>query len=296
MSTGEENLMKNSIIDCLTNQINEFELLKSMYPNTNDIVLGDKNILDKIEEFVNNKTEYTPSHLDFVVNIQFDSLKLEICINLPTFYPKDEPDIYVRCNGLTRKEETNLNTELTNYLKANYSGEVCLYTAISWIQENVYNHYNTTINKHCTNNKQIKEELEKPEAKFVRFWVYSHHIYNKKKRDEIVKKAKELNLTGFCLPGKPGIICIEGTDTDCKDWWRYIKSMTWKKIMIRKTETFEISEKNTERKFSKFEEIHFQNSTSSNNKHADMSGLSKFMEERGLSQTFHEFFGLCNNI
>jgi Protein of unknown function (DUF1115). len=31
--------------------------------------------------------------------------------------------------------------------------------------------------------------------------------------------AADMNITGFVLPGKPGIVCIEGTSLDCEDWW-----------------------------------------------------------------------------
>lgn len=40
---------------------------------------------------------------------------------------------------------------------------------------------------------------------------YFHHIYNKNKRRDILQWAKELCLSGFSVPGKPGIVCVEGT-------------------------------------------------------------------------------------
>ncbi|XP_013185614.2 RWD domain-containing protein 2B [Amyelois transitella] len=281
------NCVRELICNCLTQQISELELLKSMYPNNDEIVLTDSNMLTDINNFLDNKTEYIPSHLDFTIHLLMNDMKLECCINLPTYYPEEEPDIFIRCNQLNRQQETHLNKELIKYIKDNHSGDVCIYTAISWLQENIEAFAYKSDN-------EVKPVVSKTtgEGKFVRLWIYSHHIYNKKKRDEIIKTSKELNLTGFCLPGKPGIVCIEGPDFNCQEWWKNIKSMSWKKIMIRKTETFQSVQEKNERKFHNFEEIIFRNASNKYSKHADMSGFSKYMEEFGLSQAFNEVFRL----
>lgn len=292
MTSCLEYSLKDTIFYCLKQQMSELELLKSMYPNPEDIVITDKEVFRDIQNFLDNKTDYTPNHLDFVINLLVNELKLEICVNLPSLYPNEEPDIYVRCNQLNRQQEKRLNTDLTEHMKSNYQTDVCLYTVISWLQENVDNF---TIKTALDDKSQVDEEARAVEYKFVRYWIFSHHIYNKRKREDIVKKAKDLKLTGFCLPGKPGVICIEGMDSDCNEWWKDIKSMSWKKIGIRKTEVFEPSEQKNQQKFIKFEELHFQNAASRLNKHADMSGLSKYLEERGLMQAFNDLFGLCND-
>lgn len=288
MAAATRSTMRDVYVDCLSQQISEYELLKSMYPNQGEIVLSHKNIIDEVNIFLGSKTEYIPSNLDFTLNLFIDGLKLEIFINLPSSYPKEEPDLYVRCNKMNRQNESSLNSELLNYIRENHTGEVCLYTAISWLQENVDKF--TTITQSNTSEDVLPQETG---DEFARLWIYSHHIYNKKKREEIVKKARDLKLTGFSLPGKPGIVCIEGPHIDCKEWWKDIKSMTWKKIMIRKTEIFERSEEKSYNKFSNFEELNFRNSL--NNKHSSMSELSKLMNELGLNQVFNEIFGLCND-
>lgn len=292
MTSSPENSFRDTIFYCLEQQINELELLKSMYPNPEDIVLTDNKVLQDIQDFLDNKTDYIPNHLDFVINLLINELKLEICVNLPSLYPKEEPDIYVRCNQLNRQQEKSLNTDLSEHMKSNYQADVCLYTVISWLQENVCIDTTNTVHD---DKSQVDEGATVEEHKFVRYWILSHHIYNKRKREEIVKKAKDLKLTGFCLPGKPGIICIEGMDSDCNEWWKDIKSMSWKKIGIRKTEVFERSEQKNQQKFFKFEELHFQNA-SRLNKHVDMSGFSKYLDEHGLIQAFNELFGLSNEL
>jgi Protein of unknown function (DUF1115) len=44
---------------------------------------------------------------------------------------------------------------------------------------------------------------------FARYWIYSHHIYSRLKRRDLHQLAVEHRLTGFCHPGKPGVICVE---------------------------------------------------------------------------------------
>lgn len=295
MCSNVEDSIRDSIVDCLTQQTYELELLKSMYPNDGEIVVTDDYVLRDIENFITNGSQYTPSHLDFVINIFIHNNKLEICITLPTFYPKEEPDIYIRCNQLNRQQQTNLNNALSEYITKNHLGEVCLYTAISWLQENT-DKFIKENNKNVIANKHKNEEKEPIFNKFVRMWIYSHHIYSKKKREEIVQRARELKLTGFCLPGKPGVICIEGEDVDCKDWWKDIKAMNWQKIVLRKTEEFDQTEQKGYQKFFKFDELIFPNPSTRSSKHADMSQFSKFMDQHGLTPVFNEIFGWCNEV
>ena len=63
-------------------------------------------------------------------------------------------------------------------------------------------------------------ESESKTCVFTRLWIYSHHIYNKEKRKCILEWAKELDLTGFSMPGKPGVVCVEGIQEHCEDYWQ----------------------------------------------------------------------------
>ncbi|XP_045492699.1 RWD domain-containing protein 2A [Colias croceus] len=288
----ESDEMKDKLFSCLTQQMSEIELLNSMYPNKDELIFTDASILEEVKDFLDNKTDYTPRHIDFILYLFLQNKKLEISINLPTFYPEDEPDIYIRCNQMNRQQESKLNRGAVDFLKSNHNNEPCIYSIVAWIQDNV-----EEISEVEESTQELKDDHINytEEVKFARYWIFSHHIYNKKKREEIVKLARELKLTGFCLSGKPGIICIEGSENDCKEWWKVIKSMNWKKIVVRKIELFDISQQTKEQRFIKFEEIAFLNSSNRNNKHADMSGFSKYIDEYNLTEAFNDFFGFSNN-
>ena len=63
---------------------------------------------------------------------------------------------------------------------------------------------------------QVKKEQHKKQTlKWCRYWIYSHHIYSNEKRRNMAQLSDELELRGFVLPGKPGIVCVEGDDDDC---------------------------------------------------------------------------------
>lgn len=275
--------VRDTLVETLNKQLSELDLLKSMYPSRDEIILTDNSVIEDMKKFVDNKSHLVPNNLDFVLKLHINGTKLELYINLPNLYPNEEPDVYVRCNQLNRHQETKLNSELLQYIKSIFQNELCLYTVISWLHENI-DIFKVTLD---VLPEQKQPEIKNKSSTFVRHWIFSHHIYNKYKRDEIIKKSKELNLTGFCMPGKPGIICIEGSDGDCKEWWKDIKTMNWKKISIRKSEHFDINDQSKEKKFKDFQEITFQ-STSKNSK----NGFSKFIEEHNLSQEYNEFLGL----
>lgn len=292
MASESDFTLRDKLIQSLKLQNNELELLKSMYPEDGEIILCDKNILEKIDNFVLGSVEFVPEYLNLIVNLKVEAMKIEINITLPSFYPlSEEPDIYVRCNQLNRVQETQLNNDVSSFITSQFEMEPCIYTVVLWIQDNIENYTSLISPTPIQSNKTDPNPCNETNEEFSRYWIYSHHIYNKQKRDEIQTKAKELNLTGFCLPGKPGIICVEGPRKSCEDWWKHIKSLSWQKIILKTTETFPISEVGLNQKFCNFQEIHFKNNVSKNSRLANMSEFSKFLETHNLGYIFNEFFG-----
>lgn len=63
--------------------------------------------------------------------------------------------------------------------------------------------------------------------------------------------AKDLSLTGFSLPGKPGFACVEGVKNDCNEFFQHLKHMTRKNLSLVKEETVELSNPSGFRRFSR---------------------------------------------
>lgn len=125
----------------------------------------------------------------------------------------------LRCAGLSRAHQTQLHTELNNYLLENCQGDVCVLAALDWVKDNLITFTNRSLSA-------SKKEPPSPQPRemFSRLWIYSHHIYNKVKRKNILEWSKELGLSGFSMPGKPGIVCVEGHRSACEEFWsRYFE-------------------------------------------------------------------------
>ena len=148
-------------------------------------------------------------------------------MGLPPEYPDCEPDIFVRSENLKRDKQHALNEELMSYISSLERGEICIGLAVQWLMEHGEEYF-------------IHEQVEPPNTEpkkevdflFTRYWIYSHHIYNKMKRRTILEIARESKLTGFCLPGKPGIICVEGLSEDCADFWSRVCSFSFLHLFI----------------------------------------------------------------
>ncbi|XP_015188648.1 PREDICTED: RWD domain-containing protein 2A [Polistes dominula] len=279
-----ENIKEN-----LTAQIYELEALQSVYPE--ELVIADQGILADINNFIEFPQEL-PQRLEYSIKISENEAIIELQVCLPNDYPQEKPEVYARTSSLDRTQQLLLNEALTSFLNTNEKGDPCIYSLISWLQDNIEKYLqNSKVNKESNHENEKKEHEQPGELSFARYWIYSHHIYSKLKRRDIINLAKEHSLTGFCLPGKPGIICIEGIKTDCELWWQKIKVMNWHKILIKLIEDEILNDENninTMRKYHNFQEISFPSS----DRHNDMGQLLTYLTDHQSQHVFNEIFGI----
>ncbi|XP_044255132.1 RWD domain-containing protein 2A [Tribolium madens] len=269
----------SKIKENLESQLSELETLQSMY-NPGELRVEDLNVLADINAFVDGRTSDLPAYLDLTLNLSIDKQKFELCINLSHEYPDVEPDIFVRNHKLNKKQHATLNKDLTEYI-ASLDRMPCIFSAVTWLQDNAANYIIV---------EEVDEQRIEKDETLVRYWIYSHHIYSKSKRREILDLANTLNITGFCMPGKPGIICVEGTKSDCTEWWQTIKAMNWKRIFCKISEECKDSGESF-LKFRTFEERVFQNCNVKCN-HMNMGELFKFLEDHQCGYIFKDIFGV----
>ena len=188
-----------------------------------------------------------------------------------------------------------LNENLANFIADTDRGELCMYSVIEWIQENLDK------NKYVCNSSNEVHVLpgdtttQQDDSIFTRLWVYSHHIYNKFKRRDIIDWAEELKLTGFSLPGRPGVVCVEGYSRPVDEYWHRLKKLNWKKIAIKEKDDFDIGTEDISkyRKFSNFEEKEFDVRCGRGREcHMDLGKFYTFLEERGFGNIFQIYFGV----
>lgn len=256
----------------------ELEMLESMFPSTDELRIEEPSVIHEIENYMRKESVNIPPFLDIIINLTVDNAKIELSISLPHEYPNIEPDIYIRNQKLNKTQHANINRDCTDYMKQRINGEPCIYSVISWIMDNFSNYIAV---------EQITEVpvIKARDDRLVRYWIYSHHIYSKTKRREMLNLAQKLNISGFCMPGKPGVICIEGEASECDDWWATIKSLPWKRIFCKATEECK------KMRFQGFEEVTFQpNGLRSN--HCDLGEFGKYLDKHEVGYIFKELFGV----
>ena len=301
------------IVENMEQQLFELEMLEAMYPGENELIMDDKNIVDDVRKWLtaaesNSSIDFFPPRISFQLRLAFEedntpSKILDIIILFPHQYPSsDIMEIYVksRQDALNRTKQCELNQALSQYIKKNVIiGEVCLISVITWLNEHAPKFIQLSKKEEMakiTNSKKTKSVISN-NVKFLRLWIYSHHIYSKIKRKDILDLSNEFQLSGFCMPGKPGIICMEGAENNCIDAWNIIKSWNWKKINVRHQEEETIDENNEQqtieifRRFKDFQEIGFVKNSDTRDYHMDMSEFSKYLDQYDCLYMFKILFG-----
>jgi len=274
--------------DCLNNlgeQLQEIEILESMYPGAGEFELSDPAVIHDIKQFIEGRVD-VPNSIELTIKLQVDDIIVETIFNLPREYPSSAlPEVYIRSQNFSRGGQTKINEGIRSFLKDDLIlGEPCLISVISWVQD----HADEFISRETQPLQPTKEETGT--GRFSRYWIYSHHIYSKIKRKDILDMSREYDVTGFCLPGKPGIICIEGDSKNCSDWWSVVRNWNWKRLSLKIQEE-EDGAADDKRKFFGFSEIG-EVKGASRDYHMDMGQFQIFLEQHSCAHIFAQLFGI----
>lgn len=127
----------STVLGNLKVQLTELEMLESMFSNPGEIRVGDANVLNAVRDFVDGKIAEKPPFLDITINLQVGISKIELSVDLPHSYPDIQPEVYVRNSKLDRFQHSKLNKDLSGFLATVEKGEPCIFSAVSWLQDNV---------------------------------------------------------------------------------------------------------------------------------------------------------------
>ncbi|KAM9317829.1 RWD domain-containing protein 2B [Pholidichthys leucotaenia] len=284
-------------------QLSEIELLTSMFPSQEELELSDQLAVAELRDYVEASASSDsrpppppppPSRPQFLLKQKsMEEVDFIISCAYPAEYPSILPEITVRCCSLSRAQQAQLQARLHAYLTENCRGEVCVLAAVDWLKENLQPYMSKSLSSAPADKQESPAHW--PQEVFTRLWIYSHHIYNKSKRKNILEWSKELGLSGFSMPGKPGIVCVEGPQSACEEFWSRVKVLTWKKIMIRHREDIPPDRQgeglDSLRKFAGFEEAMFDPHGNRGN-HMDLGQLYQFLNEKGCCEVFQMYFGI----
>ncbi|ORX56807.1 hypothetical protein DM01DRAFT_1334366 [Hesseltinella vesiculosa] len=143
-----------------------------------------------------------------------------------------------------------------------------------------------------------KDKAQQP-VPCIREWLWFPMIYTREKRGDIVDWAPRYGITGFLFAGKPGCLCLEGTEKNVASFINDIKTISWanipaghKKISTKWQQRFtceSLAELDSHRLFSNMQELIFEASGKFKN-HNDLAMLKKWMIERHVGDAFTYLF------
>ncbi|NXN34908.1 RWD2A protein, partial [Rhinoptilus africanus] len=284
--------MAVAVKECLELQLLEVEMLLSMFPKKGEINLHE-DAVPSVQRYLKNTDGDLPPQLEYsiAVDVGEPKVKVELQVVLPHRYPHVAPQLFARSGALHRQQQCQLNTGLASHISSLDSGEVCVYEAVQWVKDNTspYLENSKISSESASKEVAVKETLH-------RVWIYSHHIYRQELRKKIFDCAKKLNLTGFCLTGKPGVICVEGLRESCEEFWRVIRYPNWKHISCKHVENIETEKGiDTLRLFHAFEDLQFQAHGDyglRNDYHMDLGQFLEFLKQHQSGHIFQILFGV----
>lgn len=201
-------------------------------------------------------------------------------------------------NYLSRRGQDDLNSDLTAFVTTLPVGEVCLLTLVEWVKEHTSSYCPITTPQSETPELHSAGAAASSSSRgtFCRMWLYMHHIYSKTKRRNILDLADELELSGFCLPGKPGVVCVEGDESNTKHFYNILRRWNWKSISCRHREVVtECSDMALQRRIQGFGELALVTHGPRQN-HMDMGQFRAYLEDHKLGYMFSQLFGVDGHI
>ncbi|CAH8559348.1 unnamed protein product [Heterobilharzia americana] len=205
-----------------------------------EIKLGDKVSYQNIKRHAELDVLPDKTDIDFVLSLE---KKVELAVVLPNGYPSwnssypVKPLVTLRLLsnpsylGVNVRE---LSSRFNQWLdETANTGEPVLVASIDWLQNELTN--GSLVTNESTKSLPRGQDLTGAE-RIICLWIISHHIRSSIKRRLILEWSKELELSGCCMPGRPGLIIVEGKETKADEYWRRLRNLQWKHIQLRERE------------------------------------------------------------
>lgn len=195
---------------CIREQCDEVEMLQSIFCNPGEMKIDDHSILTDMFDYLEEKSDRLTTKLDYTITIPISSQvgqMLELQFEFPHTYPSlEQPCITVRTT-LHVPNKLQIENEIKRQIYEYINGDevdrttVYVYPIVVWLQDNIDKIISETtkissIQKQSTDHINADTPVE-----MERIWIYSHHLKSTQKRQDILKIAKDLDLTGFSKPG-----------------------------------------------------------------------------------------------
>ncbi|XP_017012158.2 RWD domain-containing protein 2B [Drosophila takahashii] len=277
---------------CIGQQLEELELLSSIYCAPGELEMLDAGVVADFNEFLEEDERKPaanlPSHLEYVVKLSLPAKRsVEVRVELPLLYPLlEQARVSVHTPLLGKSKEQRLKSDMEQFQSERRAEEPVpyIFQLLSWLQEHIEDLLKRPASEFVDQQEEPQDLPQLAVSHLERMWIYSHHIKSTAKRQELIRQAHQLQLTGFSRPGKPGIICVEGESENVQEFWVTIKALRWQKISVVRTEP-----RQRKRGFEDFSEQLFNAEEGVMN----MGQFIRFLEAHGFGYMKAELFGLA---
>ncbi|VDO00774.1 unnamed protein product [Rodentolepis nana] len=246
---------KEAEVMSVTDKNNEISLIRSVF-TPEELVFDDPSFIDEFDLLASQDVQIEDRDVHLTLKLAFSELSVTVLLTvcLPRGYPRVRPSVLLRVSQSTYIiNEKALSAALNEWLKeACASHEPIICSLVDWLRSALEeDNRDAYLGRAAIKNVQpaddshetpsdcpgesSKTTSQTSDTDFC-YWIFSHHIRNPKKRKVIVDWARELGLTGCCLPGKPGIIAVEGPEYRVEEYWKRIRVLTWKRIQVKDRE------------------------------------------------------------
>lgn len=295
-------------LECFDVQLTEIEVIKSIFVGEDELKIENEltidfmgGILDKgaSKNLGSDECSALLKQIGYLKSISLglklnkDERVMEVVnlnMTLPIRYPLEPPDVFLSSNGLNREQQGLWNADLVKYVREISNGEQIVYQLIEWLKDTNEGYFKD-LSKQVGNDLPASCEGDtKIGADVGSLWLYMHHIYSKNKRKDIINWANDLQLTGFSLPGKPGVVYAEGNAKNIDEYFVRLRRLPWKRISCLQRESYPESSI-WKRTFPDFQELSF-NAHGGRDYHMDMGKFHLFLKDHNLGDMFAVLFGL----
>ncbi|XP_063726574.1 uncharacterized protein LOC134854303 [Symsagittifera roscoffensis] len=255
----------------------------------NDIVASESE--DEVSDSISGLSSFVVTFYADTEKVSNASLKLYLDGNYG-LSTKNEIDFAIIAPGLVKAELDAIRSSFKEIISENEAWSISEIASFLPDLKNLLDEFASKKSEQI-----IPQLLEKNKS---RYWIVSHHIYSKVKRKDMLFWAKEYNLRGFCLPGKPGVICVEGEPDSTEAFWSRIRKWNWQRLQLVVSDSLQCDCDLPKQincdcvlKFDDFEELVFENASHTKQ---DMTKFRLFLSEHGCENIFDQLFGLNSSV
>ncbi len=160
-----------------------------------------------------------------------------VAIMLPAAYPSVPAELRASCVELGVAALAELNGALAAVARDAASNDCeCLLDACTCLQREggrLLQQQQAAAPSPDERHPSMAKRVAAERGIFGRRMIWFHHIKSTEKRRTIVATARALLLRGFCKPGFPGVVAVEGDDAACDAFVAQIRALRWQAMDVR---------------------------------------------------------------